>query len=611
MKTSLYTIFGAFMCLTLLGGCSDSFLERESSTIFTDDEVFSDKAMITSVLATFYGQIDYGIDLGNYSATEYESSNYGVLDEASPFDLQNSSVFNVNLWALYPYEFIRNINIFLNGVRNTKVLSDKEKLQYEAEARLLRAWAYFYMARGFGGMPILDDKVFSINDPVSEMQIARSTEAGIYDYVMSECDFCFENLPSAKSTHCARVYSWVAMALKARAAITAASIAKYNSLITPSVVTDGREVGIPEALYPSYYRTALEAADAIISSKQFALFDKYADRAENFYRLFIDKEGNTEMIWARDFEGPDHGQKWSASSCPAILGQTTAVNVSTPLLNLVEAYEYLDNRDGSITTTNAKGDYIFFDTPEEIFANKDPRLHGTIICNGDVVNGVKIEYQAGQMKMQGKRWKEVTSAPGITDDDGDVITSANGPRATTGWYDNATGFNFHKFLDAKSDGFNPTTGSDVWSPRFRYAEIILIKAEALLELGRASEGLEYLNMIRTRAGLGKLSSYTLDDIEQERRVEFPLEGQMRYWDLKRWRRAHLVWDGHSDSSRQFGLFPYKIKDLRNANNGKWVYKRVNNVKLPNARTFDLKNYYNWIGGSTLANNPKMVKNPFQ
>ncbi|MDE5941533.1 MAG: RagB/SusD family nutrient uptake outer membrane protein, partial [Muribaculaceae bacterium] len=358
-----------------------------------------------------------------------------------------------------------------------------------------------------------------------------------------------------------------------------------------------------------FYETARAAADEIISDGPYSLYEKVADPTENFYKLFVDKNDNPEVMWVRDFKGKDCVQYWAAGTCPAVtaFGST---NRCMPLLNLVEAYEYLDNRDGSLKVADDKGDYIFYDDPAELFLNKDPRMKATVICNGDQFAGKTIVYQAGQLKTQNKKWRKTTGAPGVTDVDGDVITGENGPRASSGLYDNVTGFNFRKYSEEEDAARQPSTGSEVWNIYVRFAEVKLIRAEALLELGRADEGLADINDIRKRAGLGKLTSYTIADIEQERRVEFPLEGH-RYWDLKRWRRSHVVWDGESDSAIQWALFPYKVKDPRSQENGRWAFERVANNKRPMPRKFELRNYYNFLHNSWLANNPKLVKNPFQ
>ena len=51
--------------LLMMSSCSD-FLDRESDTIFSDDEVFSDEAMTKSVLAGFYNRIDFGPNFQNF-----------------------------------------------------------------------------------------------------------------------------------------------------------------------------------------------------------------------------------------------------------------------------------------------------------------------------------------------------------------------------------------------------------------------------------------------------------------------------------------------------------------------------------------------------------------
>ncbi len=612
MKTK--TLYICMMTLVMLLSACKGFLDRESDTIFTDDEVFSDATMTKSVLAGFYNGIDFGPNFENFGSFTTTEGTWGELDEASCFQTNSSTSYSTSLWRLYPYTYIRNLNMFLRSVRSTTELSVSDRLAYEYEARFLRAYAYFYMVRGLGGMPIVGDRVYGLTDDVADMLLPRSTEAGLYDYVISECDSCIARLSATGGTHQVHASKYAALLLKARAAITAASIAKYNNTVTPDIKTDGGEVGIPASRAEDYYKQAADAALQIIDSGQFSLYHKYSDKSENFYRLFVDKDNNPEVIWARDYSSPDVVHQWSAGSCAPSVTGNTASNEITPLLNLVESYEYVNNRDGHLKLTDNAGGYIFYDNPSDLFKGKDPRLKATVICPGDSIDGEPVLYQAGQLRLQkrGSRyvWATKTGAAGTTDDDGDVITSVNGPRASSGSWDNTTGFNFRKYLDPNASGRNSSNGSDVWFIRMRYAEALLIYAEAELELGQPAEGLPYLNAIRQRAGISTLTSYTLDDIEQERRVEFPLENQ-RWWDLKRWRRAHIEWDGETENSIQYGLFPYKVKDPRSSENGKWVFVKVKNTKMTNARKFEYRNYYNFLSDTWLANNPKLVRNPYQ
>ena len=85
----------------------------------------------------------------------------------------------------------------------------------------------------------------------------------------------------------------------------------------------------------------------------------------------------------------------------------------------------------------------------------------------------------------------------------------------------------------------------------RYADVILMYAEALNENGKSSEALTYLNMIRSRAHVPTYSGLSQSDMREkiylERRLEFNLEGQ-RWFDLVRTGRALTV------------MAPYGMKD---------------------------------------------------
>ena len=119
--------------------------------------------MTKSVMASFYNQVDFGPNFQNFGDFSTTQGTWGELDEASCFQTNSSTSYSTALWRLYPYGLIRNLNQFLASVRASSVLIDKDKKQYEYETRFLRAWAYFYMARGLGGMPIVGDKVFTVN----------------------------------------------------------------------------------------------------------------------------------------------------------------------------------------------------------------------------------------------------------------------------------------------------------------------------------------------------------------------------------------------------------------------------------------------------------------
>ncbi|MGG1920754.1 RagB/SusD family nutrient uptake outer membrane protein [Chryseobacterium sp. NRRL B-14798] len=110
-----------------------------------------------------------------------------------------------------------------------------------------------------------------------------------------------------------------------------------------------------------------------------------------------------------------------------------------------------------------------------------------------------------------------------------------------------TGYQFNKYMDAfkyelknghvSANGDYPCT--DLAVPIMRYAEVILIKAEALLMQGKSAD--QEINMIRVRAGLPVKNGCTLADLKHERRCELAGEWADRHRDLVRWGDAQAAY----------------------------------------------------------------------
>ncbi len=88
-----------------------------------------------------------------------------------------------------------------------------------------------------------------------------------------------------------------------------------------------------------------------------------------------------------------------------------------------------------------------------------------------------------------------------------------------------------------SNGNDPTTLYNV--PILRYAEILLIKAEALIMQGQNGDA--PLNAVRDRAGLAPITNATMEHLKHERRVELAGEFANRHFDLVRWGDADDVY----------------------------------------------------------------------
>lgn len=108
-----------------------------------------------------------------------------------------------------------------------------------------------------------------------------------------------------------------------------------------------------------------------------------------------------------------------------------------------------------------------------------------------------------------------------------------------------SGFQINKYMEPYSYGTNGDAGSNQYInpdgnypttslnlPLMRYAEILLFKAEALIQMGQ--NGAEPLNEVRARVGLAPIANPTMADLKHERRCELACEWTDRFQDLKRW-----------------------------------------------------------------------------
>lgn len=107
-----------------------------------------------------------------------------------------------------------------------------------------------------------------------------------------------------------------------------------------------------------------------------------------------------------------------------------------------------------------------------------------------------------------------------------------------------------KYFDSKM--VQPQDAANDWII-VRYADVILMMSEALNELGRSSESTEYLNLVRSRAGLDLVGANVAQEdlralILQERRIELNCEGQ-RWFDLLRSGKIEEVMNKHFADSR--------------------------------------------------------------
>ncbi len=131
-----------------------------------------------------------------------------------------------------------------------------------------------------------------------------------------------------------------------------------------------------------------------------------------------------------------------------------------------------------------------------------------------------------------------------------------------------TGYNLRKFLVSKS--IAPISdGSPANWPVLRYADVLLMEAEALCELNRLGDAYAPLNEVRARAGLNALSGLSQADlreaIRKERRLELAFEGS-RWFDLIRYDNGQYAQSffhniGKTNFTSKFLLLPIPQKEI--------------------------------------------------
>lgn len=597
-------------CLGMNSCKHDEWFERDPKQMITDEQLWNSPTLMTSLLANYYNRLPtlHGV-FNTGGMTELDDAMWsGHRDQ----NWRNDFQFGDDYGRYWDYGFIRDINLSLENIQTLSTkLTPAQKNLFSAELRFIRAFVYFEMVKRMGGVPLVQKPlVYDFSGDPTPLQVPRAKEHEIYDFIYQEMEAIKEDLVANNASK-TRSNKYTALALESRAMLYAASIAKYNALMASPIFTKGGEVGIPASMANAYYLKSLNAAKQIITGP-YSLFNDNPDKGANFYDM-LNKKTGSEVIFAKDFAVSLKVHRFAYDN---IIKSMTEDNESSstisPSLSLVESFDYLDGSKGTLRDKDAAGNYIAYNGIMDIFANKDARLYGTVIYPGTSFKNNPVRIQAGVAVWTNGAYQLTTSAElGKNYTDGQVWTGFDGPKDDAMDVSN-TGFYIRKFVSDAPAASTRGTSAANWWPWFRLGEIYLNAAEAAFELGQP-EALGYVNSLRQRAGFpaNSLSALTMEVIRNERRVELAFEDH-RYFDLKRWRLAHLVWDGSENDANAVvrGLYAYRVVRPGHADNGKYIYARIRPSRFRRARFFRMANYYSSIDQAVLNNNPKIVRNPF-
>ena len=496
--------------VVLTSGCSD-MLDIKPTTFISDEAIWEDKNLINQFVANTYGSMLCGF---NRCTAGYEQdwsmSWAGNLDAATddfasvsdgPIYTQlnkdaitaQSCPFVEEIWNK-EYKVIRKCNIIIERAPGfeERILSATEKKRVEAEARFLRAFCHFELARTFGKAPLIV-KAQSLTD---ELQVAPSSFADIVKFVKEECDLYADNLPlSYSDDEAGHATKGAFLALKSRALLYLASPLNSSD--------DSRK-----------WADAAQAAQDVMDLDIYKLY-KLTDTP--YRSMAFDKTAaNKEVIFERRFTFPEAPHNihmmWSLDAEDA-----GSWNGLYPTQNLVDTYETIDGKlidDPTNTMYDAQDPY----------SNRDARFYQSIIYNGST-------WETYLMSM-------VTNT---------VDPSKNGsckPRLGKA----RCGYGPKKFieeLDPSTNIYGGYAQSNNW-PYFRYAEVLLNYAEAKNESLSVPDESVYnaVNEVRARSNQPNLPTGLSKEemrkrIKNERRVELLLE-EHRFYDLRRWKDGNVL-----------------------------------------------------------------------
>ena len=183
MKKILTYISALALSCGAMTSC-DKWFDVEIRSIETEEDVFSSKDGILSVLANIYGRLP---DDQGFNADVMNDWDESITDAYETREFLGSS--HRRYWD---YDLVREINLFIENLDkySTQYLQPEDLAYFRAEGRFLRAYVYMQFAKNMGGVPLIT-RSFTFaegNGSATYYQFPRNTEDSTYCFIIAECD---------------------------------------------------------------------------------------------------------------------------------------------------------------------------------------------------------------------------------------------------------------------------------------------------------------------------------------------------------------------------------------------------------------------------------------
>lgn len=406
------------------------------------------------------------------------------------------------------FKSVSRTNVALRAVNNLPETDFPQKKSRLAELKFLRAHSYFTMKILYKNIPIFDETASS--DDILKVSNDLSWEES-WNKIAADLQFAVDNLPETQP-ETGRPNKYAAQAYLAKLRLFQA----YEQNATHEVIN----------INQTRLQEVVALCESVISSGKYALS---ADIADNF---LPETENGRESIFAIQFtinDGTTAGRLnyEDGLNYPHGAPQYGCCGFHAASQNLVNAHTTDANGLPNFTTFNNSNANLST-------ATVDVRLDHTVGIDGHV-------YKYDNTKLFSNSW---VRDPGVY---GNFHTMRNQQLATSSSY-----FKNGPFMGVAKN-------YDI----LRYDDVLLMQAEAYIELGQPDKALPLINQIRTRAAAstgrlkkldgtfasnynvqpypaaGWTQAYARTALQWERRLEFATEGQ-RFFDLVRWGIAAQV-----------------------------------------------------------------------
>lgn len=487
-------LFLSAAILSLTTGCNDSFLDRGPQDLNE---------------TSFWKTVN---DLKNYANSFYTSLPGGVssLDDIdSDNQVPNSiDIFNWGQyvvpsedgeWSKSHWANIRNLNYFMTHYQLVQA-SEEEVNRYVAEIRFFRALEYFSKIVNFGDVPWLEEDL-DVDSP--ELYGPRMKRNLVFDKIIGDLDFAIQWLPNKGEEEPNRLNKDIARHVKARFCLNEGTHYKYHT-----------ELGLTGES-KKWLEMAAQESKTLIDSKRYEIYQGHGKTS--YYELFRlqNKSDLKEAVLYIDYEDNLRQHNMGSQNREANCGFSK---------DFVESILCDDGQPIGVSK-RYQGDA----TMKKESANRDPRFKQLIVTN-DYPILVTKDHKDSTFVTNEIEFVNNFCLSGYRPVKGDIPVKEES-----------------LYMESDFDGI-----------AYRYAETLLIYAEAKAELGTITDADLNLsiNQLRDRVGMPHLTvnvgftdpnwpkygyevTPVLQEIRRERRIELAGEG-FRFNDLCRWKAGELL-----------------------------------------------------------------------